>query len=173
MYCAMIDDETEREQFIRLYNENRDAMYHFALSVLRDPALAEDALHDAFVRVARNMSKIDFSRNTRALLLTIVKNVSLTMLRKREREIPTEVPELMRNIAPDNEAGVKDALDAVSRVVNEMPEKYTTVFRLRFAHDLTYVQIASLLDISVNTVKKRVQRVRERIMKVMEDNDNE
>lgn len=165
---TFIDDENDRDIFVRIYNENRSEMYSFAYSILRDSGLSEDAVHDSFLKVARYFSKIDFTRNTRGLLLTIVRNTAFNIKKKHERDFISSNPvdqlaEDPAHIEADFEN--KDIFEKLLRDIEKMPEEYSTVFRLRYIHDLTYSQIAQLLNISVSAAKKRAQRVREHINK--------
>lgn len=161
---AFIDDESDKELFIRIYNENRGEMFNYANYILHDDGLAEDAVHDAFEKVAKYFSKIDFTANTRSLLLTIVRNTALTLRKKYRREIITSAPldgecEESRDHL-ETSVENRSTLEDIIREIENMPEEYATVFRLRYIHDLTYSQIAGLLDISVSSAKKRAQRIR-------------
>ena len=180
MYLALIDEPSDKELFIQLYNAHRQSMFYIANQVLHDEYLAEDAVHDAFIRVARNIGRIDFSLNPRNLLLTIAKNVALTLRSSRDCEIYTfdsvgihyteDVFDLEEHFSSVSE------IDTILKVVDTMPHEYGTVFRLKYIHDLTYRQISSLLDISVDTAKKRIQRIKERVNKALHggnDNDGE
>lgn len=171
MYLALIDEPSGKELFIQLYNTHRQSMFYIANQVLHDNYLAEDAVHEAFLRIAKNIDRIDFSLNPRNLLLTIAKNAALTLRSSRDREIFTfdsvgihyteDVFDLEEHYASVSE------IDTILRVVDAMPHEYGTVFRLKYMHDLTYRQISSLLDISVDSAKKRIQRIKERVNKVI------
>lgn len=171
IYLALIDDPQDKELFTLLYNEHRQSMFYLANQVLRDEYLAEDAVHDAFLRIAKNIGYIDFSLSPRNLLLTIVKNVALTLKSRREREILTfdSVGIYFAESSYDLEAHydtVSD-IDVILKIVDAMPHEYGTVFRLRYTYDLTYNQISSLLDISVDSAKKRIQRIKARVNRVL------
>lgn len=171
IYLTLIDSPDNRELFIQLYNAHRQSMFYMANQVLHDDYLAEDAVHDAFVRVAKNMDRIDFSLNPRNLLLTIAKNTALTLRSNRDREVFTfdsvgihytdDTFDLEEHFAS------LSTVDAILQIVDAMPHEYGTVFRLKYTYDLTYRQIAALLDISVDSAKKRIQRIKERVNRVI------
>lgn len=172
IYFALIDDPSDKELFVQLYNEHRQSMFYIANQVLHDDYLAEDAVHDAFIRVAKNLSRIDFSLNPRNMLLTIAKNIALTAKSRRDREIYTfdSVGINYTDDTTDLEAHCESLseIDTILNIVDSMPHEYGTVFRLKYTYDLTYRQISSLLDISVDSAKKRIQRIKERVNKVLQ-----
>ena len=57
-YMAFIDDEDDREKFEIIYNVYRKRMVSTAYSLLRNHEDAEDAVHDTFIKIARNMNSI-------------------------------------------------------------------------------------------------------------------
>ena len=54
----MIDAEEDKQKFAILYETYRHLMMKVALNVLKDTFLAEDAVHEAFIKIAKNMEKI-------------------------------------------------------------------------------------------------------------------
>ena len=58
LFLTLIEEETEKERFERLYYRYQDLMYCFAVEILRDEHLAEDAVQEAFFCVARNFRKV-------------------------------------------------------------------------------------------------------------------
>ena len=57
-YLSLIDDEVSRSQFEEFYERYRHIMLHVALSVLHDRSLAEDAVHDAFLRIIKDRKSV-------------------------------------------------------------------------------------------------------------------
>ena len=57
-YLSLIDTEEEKSKFEQLYHLYRYTMLHVAVSILKETQLAEDAVHEAFIRIAKNLHKI-------------------------------------------------------------------------------------------------------------------
>ena len=53
---SFIDDEDDKELFIEAYNKYREGMIRFAAKFLRDNALAEDTVHDTFIKLAKSIN---------------------------------------------------------------------------------------------------------------------
>ena len=68
-YMSFIDDDDDREKFEIIYNEYRKRMVSTAYSILRNHEDAEDAVHDTFIKIARNMNSIGDQLYTQKKLL--------------------------------------------------------------------------------------------------------
>jgi DNA-directed RNA polymerase specialized sigma24 family protein len=79
--------EKENELLAELYIQHKNFMYNIANAVLRDPGEAENAVHDAFVRVIGNIEKFDLRdcHKTKNLLGTIVKGVRCRRVPAQEK----------------------------------------------------------------------------------------
>lgn len=86
LYLNTIDYTDDKEKFEKLYIKYRSKMYYVAMSVLHDRYDAEDALHNAFIAVAKNINKIANinSDETTAYLFRTAKKISLECLFKEK-----------------------------------------------------------------------------------------
>ena len=84
LFLALIDDEEDKEKFVRLYEKYRYFLWYLANERLHDAGLAEDAVQEAFFALIRHMEKIGDvdSSATRNFLATIVKSKAVDILRK-------------------------------------------------------------------------------------------
>ena len=140
----------------QLYQANRTVMLQRALSILGDQALAEDAVHDSFVRIARHIGRIKSmpSDERRYLCLTIVKNVALNMLRDRRETSP--LPEIEQPVSRDI------ILDMdITTAINSLEEGHRHVVLLRLRYGFSTIETAKLLGIKQGTVRSRLKRARE------------
>lgn len=89
----MIDTPEDKRKFVILYEKYRYLMFKIARNILRDPYLAEDAVHDAFVHIAQNMNKIGEieSLYTKRYLVTVAKNAAIDLYRRQNRQRKQEM----------------------------------------------------------------------------------
>ena len=167
IYFQMLDTQEEREKFETLYYSYRRIMLHTAMQILKDHQLAEDAVQEAFLRLAKNFSKIEEVNCPRTRLFTviIVRNISLTMLAERKKE-SLEGPEAMIPIEYDVEEDVlkRIAYEEVLRAIRELPVIYRDVLYLQCVEEYKLTEISKLLGIEVEAVKKRAQRGRKKLL---------
>lgn len=83
-YMSFIDDDDDRAKFEILYNEYRKRMVYIAYSVLGNNEDAEDAVHDTFIKIARNMNSIGDPKSNEALsyILKATKNTAINLSKK-------------------------------------------------------------------------------------------
>jgi len=157
-----------QSRFDALHIRYEQTMMHVALRILKDHHLAEDAVQEAFLRIARNFSKIGEleSPQTRVFVITVVRNVSLKMLARLGRQTFVQGldPDM---IADDNlEDSMLDRMnyDLVLQAIRALPPIYKEALLLYYVDEMNTVEIAQRLKIDVETVKKRIQRGRRMVI---------
>jgi RNA polymerase sigma-70 factor (ECF subfamily) len=172
----------EADKFEYLYRRYKNLLYYKAWEILRDPAAAEDAVSEAFIRVYRNLDKVDDPDSPRcaAFLGTIARNVALTMAKKRAAAPIPFSPGADKDgnggedepADPfDLEAAVIDKIstERLSLIVNELDEESRTIFVLKYAHDLSHREIAAQVGTTENNVTVRLHRTRRKLAKMINE----
>ena len=72
LYLAVLDDQSNEEQFIDVYNTYKRLVYHTAYKIMGDSYLAEDVLQEVFLYVAKNFLKFIEKTVTNSLLISLV-----------------------------------------------------------------------------------------------------
>lgn len=142
-------DEWER-RFVEAVRARRGGMYRVALSMLRSPQDAEDAV-SAAVEAAWN--RLDRLRDVDALpayLMRCTVNACHRVLRRRKRETPVEDMAPLMSKSQDR-AGIWEYLDS-------LPEKYRLPLILRYAEDMTVTEVARSLRMTRSGASSRIQR---------------
>ncbi|MDR1892949.1 MAG: sigma-70 family RNA polymerase sigma factor [Oscillospiraceae bacterium] len=168
LFLTMIDSESDRVKFMRLYNEYRHTMYRTANAILKDSYLAEDAVQEAFVRIIKNLHKIDGadSRQTKVFLAIIVKNVSLTMQARHNAGLifsfdDAAEPESASEYSLADEIESKEGLSNLLEVIDKLPSMYKNPLLLKYYIDLEVGEIAQSLGLPLKTVQKQIERGRQ------------
>ena len=157
----MIDAEEDKQKFAILYETYRHLMMKVALNVLKDTFLAEDAVHEAFIKIAKNMEKIGEidATATKRYLLTITKNATIAIYRKRNHQF-------QREIYVD---------DGILDILRCLPVKYRDVFLLKYSGNMDNDEIAKVLNITEGTIRQRLSRgkimIQEALNKREENNE--
>lgn len=150
--------------FDELYRRYRPLAFAVALGLLREPAAAEDAVHDAFLRFWRAARSFQPARGSlRSWLLTIVRNAAIDELRDRQMARRPDVDRAQREI--HNRPGDDVAAAAVAHADAEqlhtalraLPQAQRQVLELAFFAGLTHGEIAACTGTPLGTVKGRVR----------------
>lgn len=169
IYLMMIDSEEDRNKFEIIYEKYRKLMFAEAKKVLQDDYLAEDAVHDSFLKIAKNMCSVGEveAKETKNFIMVITKNTVLDTYRKRTKSLNQEISvdeNEDSDIFISNEG--KDLSDVVCaenpvlNIIRELPEKYKGVFLLKYVNGYENKEIASILNISEEAVRQRISRGR-------------
>lgn len=162
MYLSLLDTDEEKSTFEKLYYEHRMRMYHIAYGILKDIQLSEDAVHEAFLSLARNMNKISGRDciQIRNYLIIIVRNTALRIYNKRRKEICVDevyaIEPILDNIEIDVEK--KDVQERLFQMIKGLDEKYADVLILKYFYDMKNKEIAKEIGISLENVKIRLAR---------------
>ncbi len=162
----------EREKIEEMYELYEQEMYRIAYAVLRDEFAAEDAVHDAFVRLIHNSGRIKepLSSSAEAYAKRAVKSTAIDMYRKRKRE--TERCEELDEKAVTAESEFFTDGDNVDGIIAFLPEKYAQAVKLRFVVGLSTDETAAVLKISPSCVKKRIERAKKMLADLLENEKN-
>ena len=89
---AMIDNAEDKKTFEQIYMQNRDFMFNYTYRILGDEASTEDAVHDAFLSLAKNYDRYKHldSNQMRSFLTITVRNAAFRIYNHRKRENVTE-----------------------------------------------------------------------------------
>ena len=133
-------------------------MYSIAFEKLQDIQYAEDAVQNAFEKLAKVFSKIDNinSEYTKNLIKIITINTCKDILRKRNKSLVTVPLETV-----ENELYINDnysILSDISKCTHSLPKKYTYVLILKYVYGFTSKEIARILETKEGTVRSNISR---------------
>lgn len=150
----------------------QNVAYHHAYALLLEPALAEDATQDSFLRAFQHIT--DFRGGSfRAWMLKIVRNSAFDILRRSKRHpLQSLYPEYEYGEAAESAVWLADPTSVQKTVeqrefsqelyqlIDEMPVVYRTVLILVDVYELDYAEAAEALKVPIGTVKSRLARAR-------------
>lgn len=175
LLCIMaIQNETDRSFVEQLFNDYGSTMIYVAQSILHDRALAEDAVSAAFVKIIDNLQKFSFKncKKTKALIVIIVRNISLDMLKseKRQNTVPIEkIDDCFENTedSPIDFVLKEETYNLVLSCLSQLNSRYQDVLSLKLFYEFTDEEIAKMLDITPQNVYVRFHRAKKALLKEM------
>jgi len=158
----------DRQAFAELYDRFSGPLYGTALRVLRDPAEAQDVMHDAFVTLWEKAGTFETSRGSAfSWAVTLVRNRAIDRVRTRRRRaellaesLPADlgyVEDSAESSAGDS-ASSSDEARAVRAAVAKLPVEQQRALELAFFGGLTQEEIAQKLSEPLGTIKARIRR---------------
>jgi RNA polymerase sigma-70 factor (ECF subfamily) len=165
--CLAGDERAYRE----LVERYRRPVYSVALRMVRQSEDAEDIVQETFVRMFRALDRYDPNRPFTSWLFTIASRLCIDHIRRR-KSTPVSLVQMNdegeeRTIdvedsgeTPDVAAQHSEEEGRVQQLIDSLPPHYRIVVVLRHQQDLSYEEIAKVLELPLGTVKARIHRAR-------------
>jgi RNA polymerase sigma-70 factor (ECF subfamily) len=153
-----------------------EGLYSYALVLSRNPAIASDLVQETYLRAIRVKDGLREDSNIKRWLNTILRNIWLNQLRHLRRlpaTIDLDADERVAEVAVDKS---KDAYvqyvtkvegERVRQAIQQLPPKYREMILLREYEELSYREIATLLNCPTGTVMSRLARARSRLRELL------
>lgn len=159
------------EAFSQLVEAYQRPVFNVCYRMLGDPAEAEDAAQETFIRAYTRIDSYDPNRKFSSWLLAIASHYCIDRLRRQRfalvswddlppwRWLPDTDPQ------PEEVALRHEAQRQVQELLNQLPPDYKAAVILRYWHELSYEEIADALDSTLPAIKSRLFRARQMIVK--------
>jgi len=161
----------DRQAFEALVTRYRQPLFAFLARFTGNRDLAEDVFQDSFLQLHMSAATFDLSRRLKPWLYTIAANKARDALRKRSRRQMASLDQTISGQAdeaayadlmpadiplPEETAVNLELRQAVEQIVREMPENLREALMLSYFDDLSYKEIAEVVDAPLGTVKSRL-----------------
>lgn len=145
--------------FRLVYEAYHDQLFRIALRYLRSPDLAEDAVHDVYIKLWDFRSRLDPDGSLKGFLMTTIRNHVLNQLtskkEKVKKHIMLEYERKQHRLYP-GDTGYSDRYkEHFEEAVGLLSDRRREIFKLRNEDGLTNEEIADYLGISEHTVKSQ------------------
>ncbi|MCE5229834.1 sigma-70 family RNA polymerase sigma factor [bacterium] len=175
----------DRDSMERLIAHFQDRVWRRILYRIGDADEAWDVAQEVFVLCFRKIGQYRGEAKFWTWLARIADNQTLNRmdyLRRRGRSITFSLSELAKDEdqndreweppdsgpSPRQQAAASQTMEALNKALNQVGEDHRQILLMRFADQLSYEEIAEALDISMGTVKSRINRARTELRKLME-----
>lgn len=156
-------NDTQNEWFCKEAAKYRDSMIFLAMTIVRNPDDAEDALQSALLKAYENLPQLKAPEKFKPWLYRVLVNECCTLLRRRRQHLPYEEWAL----PPAAEEPLPEKL-ALWDAVQQLRMEYRTVILLYYYEGLSVAHVAGILRISPASAKKRLQRARDALKTILE-----
>lgn len=146
--------------FDSVYTTYADMLYRIAVSILRSPDDAEDAVQNVFCRYLDKSPEFRDREHEKAWLIRVTVNQCKDHMRRRKLRTWLPIDALV-------DVGVRPKSTPALDAVGELPEKYRTVVILYHLEEMSIDEIAAALSLSPSAVKMRLSRAREMMREII------
>jgi len=160
-------------------------LFFHLLKMVKDKEQVRDLVQEAFMKAFDNLQSYNTNYAFSTWLYRITTNHAIDYLRKKKLQTtsidePVKTKEGEMNIQLEDEhSGTdrkiirKQRSDIIHEAIEDLPDKYRVVIKLRHFEELSYDEISEQLDLPLGTVKAHIFRAREMLYKELKDRRGE
>jgi RNA polymerase sigma-70 factor (ECF subfamily) len=166
----------EEPALAALYDRYGRLAYGLALRVLRDGALAEDAVQEAFLAVWRSAHRYIPERSKPSTwIMTFVHRRAVDLVRREERRRADQLTDTEAAVggSVDEDAWLRLERERVQGALRELPDQQREAIELAYYGGFTQSELAERLGQPLGTIKSRMFTGLARLRELLEEPDNE
>lgn len=152
---AQYDDE---KAFAALFRHYFAALTSFGSSIVKNHEAVEDIVEDVFLKLWENRSMLMAVNNISNYIYVATKNACLNYLKSKRNQVQETIGEthLFSDNNPESTLVNHENVNAIIRLINELPPRCRLIFKLIKDDEMSYAEVAQLLNISVRTVNAQM-----------------
>lgn len=148
----------------KLYKHYEKKLFPVCLKYCGSYAEAEDHLHDVFIELFEKIKTYSGKGSFEGWMKRIAINSAIDKYKKNKvYPLKEDTEEMLTEDITINEADLPPTIDVLMRLIRELPSQYRFVFNLYELEGLSHKEIATLLEISVNTSKSNLHRAKKNL----------
>lgn len=170
----------DADAFEQLLLEHQKNVYNLCYRMVGNPDDAMDLSQETFLRAWRCLDQYQFASAFSTWLYRLCSNICIDFLRRRRRQqtVPLTfedadgeeqtyaVPDVQP--LPEEQVELKLTRETLAAAMAQLLPEHRAVLQLRVVNEMSYEQIADVLDIQIGTVKSRLSRARNQLKKILE-----
>lgn len=163
MFMTLIDDEYDKQTFRDMYEKYETTIFAYAMDILKNNALAEEAVSETFLLIAKNFKRVKKLRPDEFIpyILIISRNVSINIIKSEERfHKMNNLSDLIISSSWEKKFDEEMEILITAEAVKALPEPLMETIMLKYYYGLTIKEIAQQLHLTVGGVKSRLTKAR-------------
>lgn len=144
-----------------------DRFYRVAYHILESQEDAEDAVQELYLKLIKTHDKFSNINDPAAFGITILRNICIDIIRRREKRRSEELHEYMIAdvYSPDKVAAEKDKLRILIHEIDRLPQKQSTVLKMRTIDGMEYDEISQRTGLSLVNIRVLISIARKTLKK--------
>lgn len=151
----------------RFFDQHAPSLTRYAMSIVRRWADAEEIAQEAFCKLlsSRTVAKLESNSETKAILFTTVRNLSIDRLRKQGRRQfePIDAQTLAIPESRHSETKLEQLELGISKAMGSLPDEWAEALQLKVNGGLSYNEIAKVLSASHSQIRTWIYRARKKL----------
>ncbi len=161
------DPKTREASYRTLISTHKERLYWHIRKIVLNHEDTDDILQNTFIKVFKHIDTFKGDSKLYSWMYRIATNESLSFLKKKAKQMKTDLSDLQEQRVQNLKADVYFDGDEIQLKLQEaiisLPQKQQLVFNMRYFDDMKYEQISDILDTSVGALKASYHHARKKI----------
>ena len=160
--------QKDRKAQMQLYNLYCDAMYRTAYTFVRQEAVAEDLMQDAFIKAFSKLDMFDGKSSFGSWLKKIVVNQCLDWLKKRKLQV-VSIEDSHNELSDESDWKVQDSIstEQVLEAIEKLADNYKTILKLYLLEGYDHTEMAEILGITEVNSRSQLHRAKNKLKELL------
>ncbi len=176
LYLSMVGNDEQRTLVEQLFSDYEQIMFRTAFAVLHNEQDAEDAVHEAFIRIISNIDRVRSIApdKRKSYIIIITRNIAVDICRSRMKQVDMNDTDI-GDEGSDVERDVfgKYDCETLNSAISKLNDKLRQVLILYYYHEESTGSIAKMLGISEVAVRSRLFRARKALYGILKDGEDD
>ncbi len=161
----------DRRAFAALVTAHQARLIGAARVLVGDAEAAEDVSQEAFIEAFQSLPRLEHADRFRPWLFSILRHRALNHLRRRERDraVPLTEETADTTVPP----GANSPHDDLRAKLDTLPVRHREILAAKYLQELSYEEIAESLGLTVNAVRVRCHRAKEKLRELLSQGEPE
>jgi RNA polymerase sigma-70 factor (ECF subfamily) len=157
------EKKTAGKAFEEIYTRYAQRVFAYCRRILGTREEAEDMFQETFIKFYNSRNDEREMTNLSAYLVKIARNLCINYRRNEKKLLYKD----MSAIVQENRDDKDELLNLIKMALELLPDEYREMFVLREYNGLTYSEIANVTETTIQTVKIRLHRAKEKIREIL------
>lgn len=162
VYLTVLNTDEDKIKFEEMYIKYKQRLYKLSYSILHNKEDAEDAVHQSFLTIANNFEKIKTMscHEMESYMVIIIRNNSIDTYNKNKKNIERRAVLDEERLSINIDFFEDINYENLVRTISGLSQIYKDVLLLHYVNDFSVKEISRMLDISIDNVRKRLERAK-------------
>lgn len=168
LYVTLADSPADRSKFERIYIQYRDLMMKMAFRILQNRQDAEDAVHQAFIKIAEHIDEIEeaICPKTRAYVVIIAENKAIDIYRRKQRHPLLEYHDALSGVTIEYNGS-----NVLAACMARLPARERELILLKYRYGYRNEEIAKLMGLTKSNAIKIAQKAKKHLRELCKEED--
>ncbi len=163
----MTNDRTTEAKQRQVYKDHYKRLYNTCLRIVGDPMEAEEAMHDAFLKLFAGMENIKDEARFYGWSKSIAVNTAIDRVRKKKIVFETIDPRTLAAPEPLNENDLQLSVNEIKNKLIALPAGYRIIVSMHLFEGYDFEEIAMVLNLKEASVRSQFSRGRKKLVEML------